>query len=164
MGLSARPVAQTASLISLGVNSSTGRPARSAATSAAPLAWPRRSVLCGFTLTKTRSAEARSGFVRSITFESSRTMCPSLAESSPSGTRIMPLSTRTNRPLAASMTPQPVRLRPGSRPRMRIVKLSGRSCPCRGSRRGRTGRARASSCRDRHASCASSCPASARTA
>ena len=96
-------------------------PARAGISSATPRACPSLSVAAALVLTKVFSTAASAGPNSSITRDSPSWICTSRAASSALSAVITePEATNIRRLPSTSITPQPVRRRPGSMPRMRI--------------------------------------------
>src|SRR6185437_11164088 len=116
---SAPPVPTTAFFTSAGEYSPTSIPARAAHISTTPRAWPSLSVDCGFLLTNTSSAAAASGRCSAMSASSwSASAARRLASGAAVSVLSCPLATWRRRLPSASITPQPVVPRPGSRPRI----------------------------------------------
>ena len=130
--LSAWPAPTTAFLIRFGEYSATLRPQRAGASMTAARAWPSFSVEDGFMLTKTSSiaASSQAWAAQTSATASSRNSSRSL-NGAVSGGATTPWAIQRRRDPSAATTPQPVRLRPGSRPRIRVASFAIRSVHAR---------------------------------
>src|SRR5258706_2037935 len=139
--LAAWPLPTTDCLTCSAVYSATGRPASSAAQIAVPRAWPRASVDCGLTFTKTFSTATAVGAWAAITSRSPSRMAFRRMARSPSPDFTQPLVMYCSPDARTSITPKPVSLRPGSIPRIlsRLPPSYRRPGRRRGSRARRSG-------------------------
>lgn len=126
--LSAWPAPTTAFLIRLGAYSATGRPHRAGASITAARAWPSFSVETGFILTNTSSTAASSQAWSAQTCDTASSRCSSRSlNGAVSGGVTTPWAIQRRRDPSVAITPQPVRRKPGSSPRIRVVSFAIRS-------------------------------------
>ena len=122
--LSAPPVPTTAFLTTVAAYSATGRPARAGATRAMARAWPSLSALAALLFMKVSSTAASSGLCSATRalIASNRTSRRSEKGRDSLGA-MTPCATWARRAPSMVITPQPVRRRPGSSPRIRTAAM-----------------------------------------
>ena len=104
--LSARPSPVTASFTSFGLYCVTGTPARAAATSASPLAWPTLIAVRALFWNSTRSTETADGAYSATSAVSSSASAASRSGSGRAGSvRITPHASARMRPRSRATTP-----------------------------------------------------------
>src|SRR5665213_1797673 len=129
--LSAWPAPTTVFLTWFGAYSATAIPNIAGASIATPRAWPSFRVATPSLLTKVCSTAASTGLKSPSTVASPSWMASSrLASGRPSGGSTEPQPTKVSRLPSISSTPQPVRRRPGSMPRMRTGRRIGGGVMC----------------------------------
>src|SRR5579864_8120289 len=122
--LLAFPTPTTACFTSVGVYSKTGMPTSAHASNATPLACPTRIAVRALELKKRRSIATASGSYFSMTRSSVRHRFSNWTDGGcPCGARAVPTSSARMMPPLVSITPKPVRVRPGSMPMTRMLDL-----------------------------------------
>src|SRR5262245_35126673 len=122
--LSPWPLPTTVFFTAVGAYSAIASPESAGTRRAIPRAWPSFSVAAASRLTKVCSMAASTGASSARTRDRPWNICRSLAPRLlVSSETTDPQATKWSLPRSASTTPQPVRLRPGSMPMMRTLRI-----------------------------------------